>query len=616
MDSPHTISIAEIVFAFLALGNIISGLDDLFVDVYYWVSYLARRISYPRRKYPLLSDADLDAVPQKRAAIFVAAWHEEDVIEEMLVTNSQLIDYQNYDFFIACYPNDLPTQEKIDAAAARLPNVHKAVNPQPGPSNKADNLNAAFATLRKQERISGNPYDFIVMHDPEDVLHPLELKLYNYLMTKRRVNMIQTPVFPIETPAQQFTAGSYMDEFAETHTKDIYVREWANGFVPSAGVGTCIARSVFNKLSEEYGDKVFNTNSLTEDYDFGLRLKMSGHKAIFVRQALVRKQAAAAGKETTELIATRAHFPATFKTAVRQRTRWMVGIIFQNWKHFGWTGGPRTRWMLFHDRKGVWANTLVLLNYLFMVYSLIHLLLQKTVWPDLAPLLHEHAWVNLAISLCMTMMLNRMLQRVIATTRIYNFKQGLLAIPRLVWGNIINVTVTFRATRQFLTAEMQGKKIAWDKTQHFFPSHGEVVANQHGVAEALTNAGRTAVARIQEVLTPKPSPDWRLDEALLELRQMIESDIARERAAQATAFVERVRRDMSSLQADVATAARQQRRATPAQPVMVEPHLEVEEMIVDGREPSLSDLLLGRRRVSRQPLSFVVDRNLSYGFSE
>jgi hypothetical protein len=216
----------------------------------------------------------------------------------------------------------------------------------------------------------------------------------------------------------------------------------------------------------------------------------------------------------------------------------------------------------------------------------------------------------------MTMMVNRILQRVIATTRIYNFKQGLLSIPRLVWGNIINVTVTFRATRQFFTAEMQGKKIAWDKTQHFFPSHGEVVANQHGVAEALASAGRTAVARIQEVLTPKPSPDWRLDEALLELRQIIESDIARERAAQTTAFVERVRRDMSSLQADVATAARRQRRATSAQPVMVEPHLEVEEMIVDGREPSLSDLLLGRRRVSRQPLSFVVDRNLSYGFSE
>ncbi|HJQ23154.1 MAG TPA: glycosyl transferase family protein [Blastocatellia bacterium] len=614
MDSPHTILITEILFAFLALGNIISGLDDLFVDVYYWLSYLVRRINYPRRKYPLLTDEDLDAVPQKRAAIFVAAWHEEDVIEEMLVTNSKLIDYQNYDFFIACYPNDLPTQAKIDAAAARLPNVHKAVNPQPGPSNKADNLNAAFATLRKQERISGRPYDFIVMHDPEDVLHPLELKLYNYLMTKRRVNMIQTPVFPIEVPAQLFTAGSYMDEFAETHTKDIYVREWANGFVPSAGVGTCIARSVFNKLSEEYGDKVFNTNSLTEDYDFGLRLKMSGHKAIFVRQALVRKKSTGAQKEQTELIATRAHFPATFKTAVRQRTRWMVGIIFQNWKHFGWTGSARTRWMLFHDRKGVWANSLVCLNYLFLAFGLIHLLLQKTIWPDIAPIMHEHWWVSLAVALCMAMMLNRMLQRFIATTRIYNFKQGLLSIPRLVWGNIINVTVTFRATRQFLTAEMQGKRIAWDKTQHFFPSHGEVVANQHGVAEALTSAGRATVARIQEMLTPQPSSDWRLEDALGELRQMIEADIARERAAQAAAFVERVRRDLSS-PARPATAA-SRRRTAPAQPVMVEPHIAVEEMIVTDREPSLSDLLLGRRRVSRQPLSFVVDRNLNYGFSE
>lgn len=608
MTWPPDLSIAEIVFAFLALGNIISGIDDLVVDFYYWLTYIVRRVRYPRRRYPLLADADLESIPQKKAAIFVAVWHEEDVIEEMLLTNSRLIDYQNYDFFIACYPNDTPTQAKIDAAARQLPNVHKAVNPRPGPSNKADNLNAAFAALARQEKQTGVRYDFIVMHDPEDVLHPLELKLYNYLMTKRDVNMIQTPVFPIAVPAPKFTAGCYMDEFAETHTKDIYVREWARGFVPSAGVGTCIARRVFDKLAAQYDDKVFNTESLTEDYDFGLRLKLSGHKAIFVRQALVRRKMAA-GKPSPkrpELIATRAHFPATFNTAVRQRTRWMVGIIFQNWKHFGWQGGRRTRWLLFHDRKGVWANALVLLNYIFVLCGILRALLRALVWPEMRPLLPDHRWIDAAMTLCLVLMLNRIAQRLIATTRIYGFKQGLLSVPRLLWGNVINVTVTFRATRQFLTAEWRGLKIAWDKTQHFFPSPGEVMANQHGIAATLANAGRMALGRVDEALRAKPSPDWRLEDALLELRQMIEADIARARAEQA-AFAARPAQP-------IARPAAPPRRTSAPRPVMVEPHLQVEEMIVADKQPTLSDLLLGRRKLSRTQLSFVVKRDFAYGF--
>ena len=57
-------------------------------------------------------------------------------------------------------------------------------------------------------------------------MHPLELKLCNYLMGRGEINMVQTPVFPLEVPIAKFTAGTYMDEFAETHTKDMYVREW------------------------------------------------------------------------------------------------------------------------------------------------------------------------------------------------------------------------------------------------------------------------------------------------------------------------------------------------------------------------------------------------------
>lgn len=597
MTWSNEITIAEVVFALMVLGNIVSGLDDLAIDLYYWMTLFWRSLRYPRYRYPRLTDEDLDSVPQKKAAIFIAAWHEEDVIHEMLLCNSELIDYQNYDFFVACYPNDKPTQEKIDAACRLLPNVHKAVNPRPGPSNKADNLNAAFAQLREQERRTGQRYDLIVMHDPEDVLHPLELKLCNYLMTRRRVNMIQTPVFPIEAPPQNFTEGSYMDEFAETHTKDIYVREWARGFVPSAGVGTAIARDVFDRLTAKFGNKVFNTDSLTEDYDFSLRLKLSGYKSIFVRQTLQRANTKAGLDQSAgDLIATRAHFPATFKTAVRQRTRWMVGINFQSWQQVGWQGKVRTRWMLFHDRKAVWSNSVLMFNYLFTLYGIGYWLYRAYVSPQINPLLPDHLWIHSAISICLVLMLNRVVQRFIASTRIYGIKQGLLSIPRLVWGNIINVTVTFRATRQFLTAEVSGLKIAWDKTEHYFPSG--MMTDRHGLGDALVQTHRLTPNHLETALGAQPSTEWRLENALLELRQMIEADLREAVQQQAVAFARR-----NSL-----SSSRSRQPYAPA--------LAFANLPEPDERPTLSDLLLGRRRINAEQLARFAQGDLAYAFGD
>ena len=479
---------AEWWFLCLAIGNCLSGFDDLFIDSYYWTTYALRRLKYPRKRFPLLTEDDLLDMPQKRGAIFIAAWKEDDVIEEMLITNSTLINYQNFDFFVACYPNDEPTLNKVRSAVSQLPNVVAAVNPKPGPSNKADNLNAAFLALKRREQELNIHYDFIVMHDPEDILHPLEMRLYNYLLHKRDPDMIQTPIFPLAAPWSHFTASSYMDEFAETHTKDIYVREWLRGFVPSAGVGTCIQRRVLDRLSDELGPaKIFNTESLTEDYDFGLRLKLKGGKAIFVRQFVWRTRDQAGHRLTKpyqEMIATRAHFPATFYTALRQRTRWMVGIVFQNWQQFGWVGDMRTRWLLFHDRKGLWANTLVMFNYLFLLVSTFHMSLRWLVWPGMSPMLSGAWWVKTAFVICVMMMLNRIAQRAIATCRIYGWQQGCLSFARLAWDNLINISVTFRAAHQFVASELQGAKIAWDKTQHFFPTEGEVGGNAPNYLEA------------------------------------------------------------------------------------------------------------------------------------
>ncbi len=78
------------------------------------------------------------------------------------------------------------------------------------------------------------------------MIHQLSLKLYNYLIPRK--DMIQLPVLPLEVNYFNFTHWVYNDEFAESHTKDIIVREAIHGLVPSAGVGTAFSRKAIEML--------------------------------------------------------------------------------------------------------------------------------------------------------------------------------------------------------------------------------------------------------------------------------------------------------------------------------------------------------------------------------
>ncbi|XNM75134.1 glycosyltransferase family 2 protein [Escherichia coli] len=84
------------------------------------------------------------------------------------------------------------------------------------------------------------------------------------------------------------------------------------------------------------GDGIaFDVQSLTEDYDIGFRLKEKGMTEIFVRFPVVDK---AKEREQRKFLHARADvkhdlrariLPDTFSTAVRQKSRWIIGIVFQ-----------------------------------------------------------------------------------------------------------------------------------------------------------------------------------------------------------------------------------------------------------------------------------------------
>src|SRR5579862_1973244 len=299
----------------LAVALLVSGLDDLVVDLFWALAWLKDKLRPSARLFPP-GEKQLDSAPQRRIAILLPLWKEHAVIAKMLEHNLAAIRYGDYHIFAGCYPNDLETQEALQPAARRFPNVHVAVCPHDGPTSKADCLNWVFQHLLLEEESSGERFDVVITHDAEDLIHPEELRWINYYSA--RFDFIQTPVLPLPTPFRALTHGVYCDEFAEYHTRDMTVRPRAGGFVPSSGVGTGYGRETLEKLAQASANQIFEPTALTEDYANGLRMFRLGAKQTFI--PMFRTGAA------KEPMATREYFPQNFSAALRQRTRWVTGI--------------------------------------------------------------------------------------------------------------------------------------------------------------------------------------------------------------------------------------------------------------------------------------------------
>jgi len=129
------------------------------------------------------------------------AWDESEVIESMLEHNHRTLDYDTslYDIFCGTYQNDLETQRKVAAVARRYPNVHKVVVPHDGPTSKADCLNWIYHGIVADERRRNQRFDILLMHDAEDVIHPLALRLYSLLIPT--YEFVQTPVLSLPLAA-------------------------------------------------------------------------------------------------------------------------------------------------------------------------------------------------------------------------------------------------------------------------------------------------------------------------------------------------------------------------------------------------------------------------------
>jgi adsorption protein B len=436
---------------FSAVGFLLFAANDLAVDIIYFSRRLWRSLTVYRR-YPRTFGQSLagSADRERLMAIFVPAWDESAVIGSMLRATLQRLEYGNYRIFVGHYRNDPATAAAI--ASVDDPRIEPVLVNEDGPTTKADCLNHLYDALIAYELREDVSAEAVVLHDSEDVVHPLELTVFNSLID--RAALIQLPVLPIPDPRSRWIAGHYCDEFAEAHSKELVVREAIGASVPLAGVGCAIARAPLARLSSIHEGYPFAGGSMTEDYEVGLRVGELGMKTIFVRMPAV--------PGSRGVVASRGNFPATFGEAVRQKARWLGGIALSGWDRLGWRGGLGERWMRMRDRRGPMAALLLLAGYLAaLIWSQLWLAeaigapVQIGIDPTLATLL----WINLWL------LLWRIAMRALFTGSSYGWREGVRSVPRLIVGNLIAICAAVRAVSIYLSRS----PAAWDKTRHTFP---------------------------------------------------------------------------------------------------------------------------------------------------
>jgi bacteriophage N4 adsorption protein B len=486
----------------LAAWILISSLDDLLLAAAFLYRVVRRSAKRPAPA----------PGPPRPIALFLPLWREHAVVEKMIGHNLGAIRYPNFDLFVGVYPNDAETQAAVRAVERRFPTVHMALCPHDGPTSKADCLNWIYQRMLLFEEEHGLHFEIVVTHDAEDLIHPDSLEWINRYIGA--YDMVQVPVLPLPTPFHKWTHGIYCDEFAEFQIKDVPMRGAWGSFLPSNGVGTGYSRAVLETLANVHTNRVFDPASLTEDYENGFRIHALGRPQIFIP---IKRQAG-------ELMATREYFPHSFRSAVRQRARWVTGIALQSWENHGWNAPLPDIYWFWRDRKGLIGNLVTPLANLIFLYG-------TATWA------YSHAsgrpWVfgtaagasmEWICALTFALSLVHGTIRTGCVARIYGLRFAFGVPLRALWGNCINFSATVIALKRFFLSKLHHQPLVWSKTEHTYPTRAALQPHKRPLGEILVGSAYLDPDDLEAALASKPA-GVRLGEHLVALGKLSEQDL-------------------------------------------------------------------------------------------
>ena len=186
------------------------------------------------------------------------------------------------------------------------------------------------------------------------------------------------------------------------------------------------------------------------------------------------------------------------RSAIRQRSRWILGIGLQSWERNGWRGSlPEVYWF-WRDRKGLLGNPLSLLSnfvFLYGVLTWIAAQIAGAPWGLARYSLHPALLIaTLAIQIVQSAV------RMSCCARFYG-RRFALAVPfRAVCGNWINTVATWKAVRSYTLARIRHLPLVWIKTEHAYPSRSALVEHKRKLGEILIGSGYAQESDVRRAL--------------------------------------------------------------------------------------------------------------------
>lgn len=441
---------------FAGVFFLIGALDDLAVDaVWLWLKATGRAVTQ-RLSRPALQNRSLSGP----IAVLIPAWQEAAVIGQTIRHLLDTWPQPQVRLYVGCYRNDSATLGAGIAAACGDPRLRLVIHGREGPTTKADCLNRLYAALALDEERAGQRFAAVVFHDAEDMVDPGALGLLDEAIADG-ADFVQLPVEPLVPHHRGWLArhigAHYCEEFAEAHGKALVVRDALRAGVPGAGVGCAASRRALDGLVARHGlaggdGLPFASDSLTEDYELGLAIAAAGGRCRFVR----------ARGHDGRLIATRAFFPHSFDTVVRQKSRWVLGIALQGWDRVGWAGGASEVWMRARDRRGPLTALVLLVGYALVLLTGIMGVMVVTGLAEPVPLTPLLKAVLIANAAAFAW---RIAMRFAFTAHEYGVREGLWAVVRLPLANVIAIISGRRAVFAYART-LGGRAAVWDKTEH------------------------------------------------------------------------------------------------------------------------------------------------------
>ncbi|WP_277666855.1 glycosyl transferase family protein [Novosphingobium lindaniclasticum] len=441
--------IEQELLLFAGFWVLVGTVDELAVDC----CWLWFRLT-GRARTGTISRDEAQAPLRGKAAIFIAAWQEDQVIGHTIRHALSAWQQDDFTLYVGCYGNDPATVTAAIEGADTDPRIRVIIHERAGPTTKADCLNRLYRALCDDEKRSGRAFRCVILHDSEDMVHAAELAVVDAGLVS--ADFVQLPVRPEPQPASRWVGGHYLDEFTEAHTKSLVVRDGLGAAIPAAGVGCGFARDMLERIARSRlaagNPGPFAAECLTEDYELGVLVSRAGGRSRFLR---VRD---AQG----DLVATRAYFPARFRESIRQKTRWIHGIAFQGWERLGWEGGGADTWMALRDRRGPLTAIVLACSYALILVEGVLGVPRIFGWSASMPPPPILGWM---IAIGLFSLIWRSLMRALFTGREYGLAQGFWAILRIPVANYIAIMAGRDALSSYVKT-LRGGQVTWDKTRH------------------------------------------------------------------------------------------------------------------------------------------------------